>query len=267
MKIGFVSDIHEDLFSFRRALSLLQSEGCERVDCLGDLLFRESGSLFARRDSASEVVALARQNCSATVIGNHDLEMLQHIPNETPPGFEVPDDYFSLDPDAQRRLRMQTSHPKGRWFIGKPTLPFDLSAPQQAWLADRAEIVESETDGWRLAFMHNFKPDPTGFCVVYPDPQTLGEQMHWQRANGVQLTLAGHAHEPGLNVFVDGDTEMLRVPMDEPFAIDPERPTWLSIPAVVGARTRATHGVAVFDTASGVVTALPLRGEISISRR
>lgn len=260
MKIGLVSDIHEDVHSFRRALSILEGEGCEEIYCLGDLLFRGTGSLFTRLDSASDVVTLARERCRATVVGNHDLEMLQRVPGETPAGFEVPADYFSLDPREQRRLRMQTRHPKGRWFIGKPTIPLDLTEEQRAWFGGRPEIVEEDVDGWRLAFMHDFRPNTTGFCVVYPDPQTLGEQMRWQRGQGIQLTFSGHGHAQGLRIFTESNETIDRVCFDEAVTIDPGRPTWVAIPAVVGERSRMSNGVAVFDTACGIAVALTLRG-------
>ena len=260
MKIGLVSDIHEDLYSFQRALAVLQQEGCEAIYCLGDLLHRETGSLFARLDSATEVVKLVKQHCDATVVGNHDLEMIHRLPIETPPSFEVPADFFSLDPHEQQRLRMQTIHPKGLWFIGKPTLPINVSEEQCAWLATRAEVIVADVEAWRLAFMHSFKPNTTGFCVVYADPQTLTQQMQWQREKSIQVTFSGHGHELGLKIFVDGDAKFHRVPFEEVIAIDPQRRTWLSIPAVLGAQSKTCNGVAMFDTTRGTAIALPLRG-------
>ena len=36
MKLGFISDIHEDIVSLERALEILLKEQCDQIICLGE---------------------------------------------------------------------------------------------------------------------------------------------------------------------------------------------------------------------------------------
>jgi predicted phosphodiesterase len=73
MKLGLITDIHEQSGSLERVLAAAQKRGCEAIACLGDItgwdpdLYPTSGGR-----SASYCIRLIRENCSWIMAGNHD---------------------------------------------------------------------------------------------------------------------------------------------------------------------------------------------------
>lgn len=82
MKIGFISDIHDDIQSLEIALDILSGEGCDKIVCLGDItgfvipFYRH----IARRDTEA-CISIVKEKCSVAVAGNHDLYAVRRIPN------------------------------------------------------------------------------------------------------------------------------------------------------------------------------------------
>jgi len=76
MKLGLITDIHEQAESLDRVLARLHALNCDEIACLGDIaghdsvLYHSSGAR-----SASACVQLIRTNCRWVVGGNHDREV------------------------------------------------------------------------------------------------------------------------------------------------------------------------------------------------
>jgi len=76
MKLGLVTDIHEQAASLERVLNMAYSTGCEEVACLGDITGYDPDLYLAGRGmSASACVRLVREHCRWVVAGNHDREV------------------------------------------------------------------------------------------------------------------------------------------------------------------------------------------------
>ena len=72
MRIALLSDVHGNLPAFEAVLGDIESAGAEQLWCLGDLV-----GYGAQPD---ECVALARERCTLSLAGNHDLVVTGEIP-------------------------------------------------------------------------------------------------------------------------------------------------------------------------------------------
>jgi predicted phosphodiesterase len=72
MRIALLSDVHGNLPAFEAVLTDIESAGAEQLWCLGDLV-----GYGAQPD---ECVALARERCTLSLAGNHDLVVTGEIP-------------------------------------------------------------------------------------------------------------------------------------------------------------------------------------------
>ena len=84
MRIGFVSDIHEDIVNLKTAFAVLEKANCDVVVSLGDIV----GSSFrfqenVQRRNANACIDMVKDQCSLAVAGNHDLFAIRKIPEHT----------------------------------------------------------------------------------------------------------------------------------------------------------------------------------------
>jgi len=81
MKIGLISDIHEDILSLEQAFRFFSSEKCDQIFCLGDIVgFALPFFKYIETRNANECINLIKKNCDETVIGNHDLFAIKKVP-------------------------------------------------------------------------------------------------------------------------------------------------------------------------------------------
>jgi predicted phosphodiesterase len=97
MRLGVVSDIHEDAERLAEALRILEKRNCDEIACLGDivgfdvLVYRHLNSR-----NASRCLAMVRENCRHAVIGNHDLFAVRRLPAGNSL-FTFPADWYAMD--------------------------------------------------------------------------------------------------------------------------------------------------------------------------
>lgn len=76
MKLGLITDIHEQSGSLERALVSAAKMGCDELVCLGDIIGFDADLYSGNgKRSAAECVRLVKENCRSVVCGNHDLEI------------------------------------------------------------------------------------------------------------------------------------------------------------------------------------------------
>jgi diadenosine tetraphosphatase ApaH/serine/threonine PP2A family protein phosphatase len=72
MRIAIVSDIHSNLEALERTLDKIHELEADRVYCLGDVV--------GYGPHPNECVTLVREQCTATVLGNHDSDVVGTTP-------------------------------------------------------------------------------------------------------------------------------------------------------------------------------------------
>jgi predicted phosphodiesterase len=78
MRIGIVTDIHDEFALLAQALAALASEGVDAIVTLGD-----NTDLFGRWNAAPQVAALLREAGAVGVWGNHDIGLCREVTEET----------------------------------------------------------------------------------------------------------------------------------------------------------------------------------------
>jgi predicted phosphodiesterase len=91
MRIGIITDIHDQVDLLGRALAALRADGVEAIVTLGD-----NTDLFGKWNAAREVAALLRAAGVVGVWGNHDIGLCRNVTAETRSRFLGPTcDYFA----------------------------------------------------------------------------------------------------------------------------------------------------------------------------
>lgn len=73
--IGLISDVHATPAPVEEALSLFEKAGVDQVYCAGDIA--------GYQEQVQQTVALLKENDCQTIVGNHDLQYLDHYGDET----------------------------------------------------------------------------------------------------------------------------------------------------------------------------------------
>ena len=183
MRIGIVTDIHDEVALLARALAVLRAEAVDAIVTLGD-----TTDLFGKWNRAREIAALLREAGVIGVWGNHDFGLCRNVKEETrfdhlhatldyyatfQPRLELGGCHFShiepfLDPDAAGDL----------WtFEGRPE-DEDRTAKSFAAIPHRAAFIghfhrwlAMSTRGrveWDGSAPLHFEPDSRYLVVVAP---------------------------------------------------------------------------------------------------
>ena len=103
MRIGIVTDIHDEVELLARALATLRAEAVDAIVTLGD-----STDLFGKWNKAREVAKLLREAGVVGVWGNHDYGLCRNVKEETRfDHLRATLDYYAT---LQPRLELGGSH-------------------------------------------------------------------------------------------------------------------------------------------------------------
>ncbi len=248
MKLGFLSDIHEDVVSLKKGLDVLYREHCDHIICLGDIIgFSNPYYPFGETKDANACIDLVRENCTTVVPGNHDLFSAGRIPMFHA-GIEYPEDWYTLEISERMNLM------KGKiWFYEHEINP-GLTEENIQYLRSLPEYDILKIYDYSILVTHFVYPDISGSLRKRIDEIYEYRDHFWfMRQNNCKLSFAGHMHREGfevvnMNGFREYGFKKKRLMRMESF---------IGLPSIAFGRNK--NGVAVFDSESFEIKVVRLK--------
>jgi predicted phosphodiesterase len=189
MKIGIITDIHENTRLLEEALRMMSAKGCDEIACLGDMVGYDSR--FYNYDgyrSARDCLRLIRSNCKWITLGNHDIYAARVFPSYSN-GFSYPENWYDLDPLQRKNIS------SGKVWCYEGESSNDLTDDDIQFLRRTPEYIITTFPQSQFLFTHYFAPDFTGSTTTYIE---RGSQLrqHWQTMSekGAGFSFSGHCH-------------------------------------------------------------------------
>lgn len=247
MKIGIISDIHEDVISLTRVLRILEKERCDRVVSLGDIVGFDNGYYgLSLVQDAEECIRLVKESCSLSLIGNHDLFAIKKLP-----GYAARFDYQSHWYSMPLTERQQIG--KGKlWDYSQAEDQIQLSDTSRDYLSGLPEFVTEKFGDIRVMFSHHLYPDLSGSLRKMPVwPSDVWSHLKWMKQHDCQISVTGHTHAEGT---LTGNWFHLHTTMESGFFIGPRRNWMTCLPVTLG------------GVQSGCMILIPETGQVLIHR-
>lgn len=189
MKIGIITDIHENVRILEETLKIAEEYKCDEMACLGDIVgFDTRFYDLSVKPCAKSCVGLIESNCRWVVAGNHDLYSVSRLPSWSN-GFEFPENWFTIKADERKRLS------EGRVWTYEYDSPNNLSEKETEYLKKLPEYIIPELGENPILFSHYIYPDFTGSTTIYVERNNQIKR-HWgfMGSNSVRVSLIGHSH-------------------------------------------------------------------------
>jgi len=189
MKIGIITDIHENVETLQLSLREAAKHRCDELVCLGDITgFDQRFYRYSSTRSASKCMALVQSNCRWIVAGNHDLQAAGVFPAYSN-GFVYPDKWFDLLMEERKRLS------RGRVWCYEGDEPNDLEMNDLLFIRKLPENIILTINDITCLFSHYIYPDFTGSTTRYiKRPGHLKEHWDLMNIHNVTLSFCGHFH-------------------------------------------------------------------------
>lgn len=255
MKIGLLSNIHDNIHKLKDAIHILKREKSEFIVCLGDIV----GSTvphclhYFDKRASSECIQMVSQFCDVSVIGNHDLNAIWKLPKYTA-DFKYPKNWFKLDYFTKK------DESKGKIWLYENELPTLLGRKDRMFLIALPEIHFKNFDEDTLMFSHYAYPDPSGSTsITYRNPRYLRKHFKYMEVHNSKISFSGHEHVNGIQVFTPDD--VFSVPFNEELKLNPKTLSWITGPAVcthkdITYKEDIPNGVMVYDTKKMTIKAI-----------
>ena len=253
MKLGFISDIHEDTLSLKKAIKILKSRKCDQIICLGDLVgYSVPYFSFLESRQASQVIETIRKNCDIVVVGNHDLFVAEKIPRHKA-GFKYLPNWYQLDYTKRKKSA------KNKIFLYESTeLPSLLDNYQIKYLRKLPEFVVKKFGSVNILLSHYAYPDLTGSNISSINTnKDLERHFKLMKKFDCQLSFCGHEHQEGAKIAF---SDTIFSNKFGKIKIESHEPVWISGPCV--ANGSFENGVMIFDTNNFILELIPLKSKI-----
>jgi predicted phosphodiesterase len=249
MKIGILSDIHEDRERLKDVLAAMERRGVGAIACLGDIVgFDVRHYRYLSTRSASYCLDLVRANCRWVVAGNHDLFAVRKIP-EVNGCFHFPENWYQLDFEKRKQLARERV-----WLFEPQELSPLLTAKDREYIHSLPLFLAVELAGLRVFFSHAPYPDLSGSLTWRPKDH-WDFQRHFQmlKKQDCRLGISGHLHPNGIGVAGAQRFDFLRF---RPYRISPDLVQYIC-PCTASASSK--NGFLVLDTDAMTMEAVALK--------
>ncbi|HJZ39580.1 MAG TPA: metallophosphoesterase [Bacteroidales bacterium] len=252
MKIGIVTDIHENVEMLHAALKLAAVHHCDEIACLGDIVgYDQRFYRYSNNRSAKTCLGLIKSNCRWIVAGNHDLFAAGKFPAYSN-GFEYPENWFTLDAAERKSLS------RGKVWSYESEASNDLEEEDILFLKSLPEYIALPLDNIACVFSHYIFPDFTGSTTRYVERNNqingIWEFMEHQQ---VKISFCGHSHNmfTGFGYKKAGSfTGAIHVIPQSSFTLGDE-PVVIVLPALAGEKGRAAFSIMDMNTMKlGIIT-------------
>ncbi len=254
MKLGILTDVHEDLLSLVKAIDVLDQRGCDELICLGDISgFNVLNYRHLHVRNAHECLEVLKKNCSDIILGNHDLHHIKKLPTYSN-GFAYPENWYELDFDEKRKLG------EGKVFLYDDfELPPLLQQDDIQYLSQLPEYIVKTYDGINILFSHFAYPDFTGSRSFYPKlHQEAIPHLHFIERNECLIGITGHFHYPG---FASCNEEVWEKHSFGAYTIE-NRLQWIYGPCIARFYKKngdpVANGVMILNTSNLEIEVIPL---------
>jgi predicted phosphodiesterase len=238
MKLGILTDIHEDIENLKKALRIFEKEQCQELVCLGDIIgYSDAHYDFKDTRDASACVDVIKQNFNIVVAGNHDLFAIKKIPFYKA-GFDYPDDWYEMEYEKRKELSNNRT-----WDYEKDELPLSLNREEINFLDSLPEYKVEDFDGMKIMFSHFSYPNLSASLTTHPTKaKHLKEHFQFMEEKDCLLSFSGHAHYQGIAIATK---RCFRVRSYGKHILKNKK-QWISLPCTV--RNDKQNAVSIFDT-------------------
>jgi predicted phosphodiesterase len=189
MRIGIITDIHENVEMLQESIRLAAVHKCDELVCLGDITgFDQRFYRYSNTRSAKACVELIRSNCRWIAAGNHDLHAAGTFPSYSN-GFAYPEDWFKMNIEGRKTVS------RGRVWCYEGDSPNDLDEDELVFIRKLPEQILVNVNDITCLFSHYIFPDLTGSTTRYVKRNTHLKE-HWEFMNHfkVKYSFCGHFH-------------------------------------------------------------------------
>jgi len=257
MKLGIISDIHEDHLSLLKAMKILNKKQCDEIICLGDIVgFSVPFYKYYNSRNANECVSIVKANCKISVIGNHDLFAIRKTPSKAKT-FMFPKNWYELEFDERKEISQYKI-----WLYEESELSAMLNKNSKQYLLQLPESVVAKYEKLNILFTHYLSPDITGSTKWFiSDASDFQEHLQFIEESNCSYGFVGHAHIDGCLIV---DNEKIKVRNFDSFTLKNKLQT-VALPCI--ARGKHLNGLLIFDTNSLQLEIVSLQSKWEIIRK
>ncbi|GAB4277200.1 MAG: hypothetical protein Kow0068_00200 [Marinilabiliales bacterium] len=238
MKIGFISDIHEDIISLDKAIQHFNSLDIDYIVCLGDITgYSYPHYNYKSTRDASECVNIIKKNCKHVVPGNHDLFAIKKTPSISR-NFNYPADWYQLPVNKREKLSKNKV-----WFYDKTDLQNNLTEKNINFLKSLNEFEIINAGNNNILISHFIYPDISGSSIKFPRSIFFfRKHFKFMKQNNCNISFCGHGHYNGamivnklsFNIFKPGK-----------YCLS-DKPKIIIVPCV--AKSKSINAITIFNT-------------------
>ena len=253
MRIGIITDVHENEAALCEALRIADAHKCDELACLGDIVGYDTRFYdHSRARSASACILIIRSECRWIAAGNHDLNAAGRIPSSSN-GFDYPQNWFSMKSVERKKIS------SGKVWCYEGDASNDLNESELDFLRGLPEYLITTEAGVTCLFSHYIFPDFTGSTTRYIERNNQMKK-HWafMNSNNLHLSFIGHSHNHFPGFAYNNNSSFFRafhsLPQDN-FQIGQE-PVVIMLPPLSGEKGRT--GFSIIDTDTMKLTTITL---------